>query len=103
MDLNPLRNRFFSVWDEWQDKATTPRADYGSVVGLWARRLRHAAEVDLVVARRNREQAGVRFAFFDVGEQHGGVLGDHLDGQMQLLIDPQVSYASLFVGDFPVI
>src|SRR5208283_1271859 len=65
--------------------------------------LHHAAHVHLGVARRNLEEARIWLTFLDVGQCPGRILRHGLDGEMYFLVNPDIGYTAVLIGDLPVI
>src|ERR1035441_1766396 len=105
MAVSPLGNRFFSYWERSRQSPTDggSRPPPGRESELLLRRTHgarrhHAAHIHFAVVSRDLEEAGVGLAFLTVGQQDGRVLRDGLNGEVQLMVDPDVRNLALLIG-----
>src|ERR1019366_9389127 len=110
MAVSPLGNRFFSYWERSRQSPTDggSRPPPGRESELLLRRTHgarrhHAAHIHFAVVSRDLEEAGVGLAFLNVGQQDGRVLRDGLNGEVQLLVDPDVRGLAVLIGDDPMV
>src|SRR5262252_692199 len=108
--LSPLSYRFFSFLDgRWKGThRRVPRPLGQSPKPLILRRpsrsrSRGAAHIQPVKVCWNLEQADVRLAFVHIGKQGGRFRRNHLNGEMQFLVHPDIENLAVLVSDLPVL